>query len=199
VKKNVGGKTTQTALQAVDYAYNIRGWLKQINDVANLGTVDLFAFKLGYNEGTTPLYNGNIALTQWKTRNTDSSLKTYNYTYDALNRIKTAINTNANYNLDLVDYDKNGNITALKRKGHTNTAATTFGMMDDLTYTYDTGNKLTKVEDIASLEGFKNGANTPTIHLRPKWQHALRCQQDHHEYHLQPLKFTHHRNFFRDK
>jgi YD repeat-containing protein len=35
-------------------------------------------------------------------------------------------------------------------------------MMDDLTYTYDAGNKLTKVEDIASLEGFKNGANTPT-------------------------------------
>ena len=61
-----------------------------------------------------------------------------------------------------MSYDKNGNITALKRKGHTNTAATTFGMMDDLTYTYDTGNKLTKVEDIASLEGFKNGANTPT-------------------------------------
>ncbi|PKP15183.1 MAG: hypothetical protein CVU07_11065, partial [Bacteroidetes bacterium HGW-Bacteroidetes-23] len=90
VKKNVGGSAgSPTGLQTVDYTYNIRGWLKAINDVNNIGTVDLFAFKLGYNEGTTPLYNGNIALTQWKTRNTDSSLKTYNYTYDALNRIKT--------------------------------------------------------------------------------------------------------------
>jgi len=159
IGKGTGGKTTQTALQDVDYTYNIRGWLKTINDVNNIGTIDLFAFKLGYNEGTTPLYNGNISLTQWKTRNTDSSLKTYNYTYDALNRITSAINTNANYNLDLVNYDKNGNIMALKRKGHTNATATTFGMMDDLTYNYDAGNKLTKVEDIASLEGFKNGAN----------------------------------------
>ena len=159
VKKDVGGQAGLPALQNVDYAYNIRGWLKAINDVNNIGTVDLFAFKLGYNEGTTPLYNGNISLTQWKTRNTDSSLKTYNYSYDALNRITSAINTNANYNLDLVNYDKNGNIMALKRKGHTNATATTFGMMDDLAYTYDAGNKLTKVEDIASLEGFKNGAN----------------------------------------
>lgn len=78
------------ALQNVDYTYNIRGWLKAINDVNNIGTVDLFAFKLGYNEGTTPLYNGNISSAQWKIRNTDSSLKTYNYTYDALNRILTA-------------------------------------------------------------------------------------------------------------
>jgi len=162
VKKDVGGQAGLPALQNVDYTYNIRGWLKAINDVNNIGTIDLFAFKLGYNEGTTPLYNGNISLTQWKTRNTDSSLKTYNYTYDALNRITSAINTNANYNLDLVNYDKNGNIMALKRKGHTNAAATTFGMMDDLTYSYDAGNKLTKVEDIASLEGFKNGANITT-------------------------------------
>jgi len=50
---------------------------------------------------------------------------------------------------------------ALKRKGHTNATATTFGMMDDLVYNYDAGNKLTKVEDIASLEGFKNGTNIP--------------------------------------
>ncbi|MDP2058272.1 MAG: hypothetical protein Q8J97_00930, partial [Flavobacteriaceae bacterium] len=139
IKKKVGGNAL-SELQVVDYKYNIRGWLKAINDINNLGTVDLFAFKLGYNEGTTPLYNGNISLTQWKTRNTDSSLKTYNYTYDALNRIKTATNTNtnANYNLDLVNYDKNegGALRkcpvgifseraglprglALKRKGHT--------------------------------------------------------------------------------
>ena len=81
------------------------------------------------------------------TCNTDSSLKAYNYTYDALNRIKTAINTNANYNLDLVDYDKNGNITFLERNVYINSDATAFGVMDGLNYTYNSGNQLIRIND----------------------------------------------------
>jgi RHS repeat-associated protein len=82
------------------------------------------------------------------------------YTYDALNRITGAIDNTGNYNLDLVQYDKNGNITKLKRQGHLNTGATNFGTMDDLTYSYDNGNKLMKVADAATIDqfGFKDDA-----------------------------------------
>lgn len=161
--KGVGGTGTNR-LQDINYTYNIRGWLKQINDPSSLGN-DLFAFKIGYDEGANPLYNGNISLTQWKTANTDTSLKTYNYSYDALNRIAMATDNTNNYSLSAVAYDKNGNITSLKRRGHTNSAAASFGVMDDLTYSYDIGNKLLKVSDKAPIDqlGFKDDAvNTAT-------------------------------------
>ncbi|WP_166923989.1 DUF6443 domain-containing protein [Flavobacterium poyangense] len=159
--KGVGGKVTQSRLQQVDYGYNIRGWLKNINNVATIGT-DLFAFQLNYNTPTTgtPLFNGNISQTFWKTANTDSSLKNYTYSYDALNRLTQATDNAGRYNESL-SYDKNGNIMSILRLGNTNPTAATFGTIDNLSYTYDNGNKLTKVEDASgSTEGFKNGSNT---------------------------------------
>ncbi len=160
--KGVGGKTSNAnRLQNVDYSYNVRGWLKQINNPATLGS-DLFGFKIGYNEGANALYNGNISSTQWKTANTDNSLKTYNYQYDALNRITSATDNINRYNLSGLGYDKNGNITGLTRGGHTNSGATTFGAMDNLIYTYQANsNKLIKVLDNSnSIYGFKDGINT---------------------------------------
>ena len=161
------GNTKSKPLQTIDYTYNIRGWLKGMNNPATLGN-SLFAFRIGYNEGSNPLYNGNIALTQWKTKNQDQGLKTYNYTYDALNRIKTAIHSNNNYSLLNVNYDKNGNITALKRNGHVNAGSTSFGLMDDLSYTYHNGgNFLVKVSDAANtVYGFKDGSNTDNDYAR---------------------------------
>jgi RHS repeat-associated protein len=52
----------------------------------------------------------------------------------------------------------------LERKGHTNSGATSFGMMDDLTYSYYTNsNRLKAVADSGNTTyGFKNGANTST-------------------------------------
>src|SRR5690606_10471759 len=76
--KLVGGDANGP-LQIVDYKYNIRGWLTDINNVGNLnqpggGPVDLFAFRLAYNTVTDningqvkPLFNGNIAETSWRT------------------------------------------------------------------------------------------------------------------------------------
>lgn len=160
VKKKVGG-TAVSSLQEVDVTYNVRGWMKEINDVDNLGT-DLFGFKLNYNtvEGgltssTPKLYNGNISQTIWKTAN-DTGKRSYAYTYDALNRIKTAHtrmgnSLNVDMKLDLygVNYDKNGNITDLKRNDMTS-------LIDNLSYTY-TGNQLTKVADASgSTDGFKD-------------------------------------------
>ncbi len=162
--KGVGGKSSNAnRLQNVDYSYNVRGWLKQINNPATLGS-DLFGFKIGYNEGANALYNGNISSTQWKTANTDNSLKTYNYQYDALNRITSATDNISRYNLSGLGYDKNGNITGLTRGGHTNSGATTFGAMDNLIYTYQANsNKLIKVLDNSnSIYGFNDGADTAT-------------------------------------
>ena len=176
-KKYVGGKTNLFAgLQQVDYDYNVRGWLKGINNVSNLGNDDLFAFKIKYTDpelsSGVGLYNGNISETQWKTKS-DNTLFRYTYHYDALNRIKKADFSGggywARYLLDNVTYDKNGNIMALQRNGHVvaqpdRGTSSDFGVMDNLTYTYDTSsNRLKKVDDAASFTyGFKDGATLAT-------------------------------------
>lgn len=162
--KAVGGKTTQNRLQNIDYTYNIRGWLKGINDVNIIGT-DLFSFKINYNDGPTDplkkLYNGNISQTFWKTTNpTDTSLRSYDYTYDALNRLTFSADNLNRYNENLT-YDKNGNIKKLLRNGYRNQAANDPGIMDNLIYEYDAGNKLFSIEDSSgSTEGFKDGSHT---------------------------------------
>jgi RHS repeat-associated protein len=170
ISKGVGGKATLSRLQTVDYTYNIRGWLKGINNVTGannaiaLGTGDLFGFQINYNNSTDPLkalFNGNISQTLWKTTSVNTTANPvsniYTYDYDALNRLTSGIDNTTNYNESL-SYDKNGNIMSILRKGNTDVNATTFGTMDNLTYTYDAGNKLTKVEDSGSTEGFKNGS-----------------------------------------
>jgi RHS repeat-associated protein len=157
--KKVGNSDTKP-LQTVDYTYNVRGWLKQINNPTTLGT-ELFAFKLNYNttsHGSTALFNGNIAETEWKTQS-DNVLRWYEYNYDALNRITSAVHSDhPKYGLANVNYDKNGNITNLLRYGNTNLAATTFGTMDNLSYSYIlNSNKLQIVSDTGSdTYGFKD-------------------------------------------
>ena len=160
--KEVGG-----GLQKVDYTYNIRGWLTAINEDENNDN-DLFNFSLAYNNPTstgTALYNGNISQTSWNTASVNTSenpvSSMYTYSYDALNRITAGIDNTGRYNLSGITYDKNGNIESLQRRGHTNVAATTFGSMDNLTYTYDDGNKLEKVTDSGNTTyGFKDGNNS---------------------------------------
>ncbi|MBO6881932.1 MAG: hypothetical protein JJ870_15365, partial [Winogradskyella sp.] len=166
VGKGIGGKQNASRLQDVEYSYNVRGWLKTINDPSNLGEYDLFGFKINYNtvdHSGTELYNGNIAETEWKTKS-DNVLRWYKFGYDALNRIEYGTANNSNYDLVKVEYDKNGNITNLDRKGHTNAQATTFGNMDNLVYTYETSsNRLKKVLDNGENDfGFKDGANLTT-------------------------------------
>ena len=166
VEKKVGG-----GLQTVDYQYNVRGWLKQINDPNSLGN-DLFAFGINYSSpthGGTALFNGNIAEVEWRTASLDNALKHYRYSYDALNRITEAIDNTGKFNLTGITYDKMGNIETLKRQGWTSASPslannTGLGTMDDLVYTYDSGNKLTNVADnnASDTYGFvdANGSGT---------------------------------------
>jgi RHS repeat-associated protein len=175
--KKVGGwdVTGNISLQKVDYSYNIRGWLKGINDTDNLTVVrgdpvDLFSFKLAYNNPTTatPLYNGNISESYWRTGN-DNILRKYNYAYDNLNRLLDAtyakpnsVGSQNNYGESL-SYDKNGNILSLKRSGGFDSDGLMMpNRIDDLTYSYhpDNQNQLMKVFDSTnSPQGFTDDSD----------------------------------------
>jgi RHS repeat-associated protein len=178
ITKNVGGTGT-AYLQKVDYSYNIRGWLTGINDPNNLAQnsapLDLFAFAINYNtpiannndSGTiTPLYNGNIAATSWRTA-TDNILRRYGYQYDNLNRLinasyqkpEAAVPLTSSYD-ETTTYDKNGNIMSLSRYGDFDDPTQQLNI-DDLTYSYaNMTNRLMKVTDATnSTIGFKE----PTI------------------------------------
>jgi RHS repeat-associated protein len=162
-------------LQTINYKYNIRGWLTQINDPSNLGTgtkADLFAEKINYTSyiselGQTPdnaQFNGNISSVTWTTV---QGTEAYAYNYDKQNRLTKAqygtvtagVFTKKNqYSLPEVSYDLQGNILTLKRNGNIETA----GFMDDLEYGYK-GNKLMVVfEKGDKTKGFIDGKKAQT-------------------------------------
>ncbi|WP_131724450.1 RHS repeat domain-containing protein, partial [Chryseobacterium indologenes] len=163
--KKVGGTNAASPLQTINYQYNIRGWMTQINDPGNLGN-DLFGYKINYHqiEGqetpnndysslkVKPKFNGNIAEVSWKTLTEENEpLKRYGYVYDGLNRLSAGFyqkqgNETAKEYFEIPEYDLNGNITRLKRSAALQTGSTTAVVIDDLRYDY-TGNKLTKVTD----------------------------------------------------
>ncbi|MGS2764552.1 DUF6443 domain-containing protein [Sinomicrobium sp. M5D2P9] len=167
LKEKKVGNSAENPLQRIGYKYNVRGWLTDINDVDN-PSGRLFNFQINYNKSrssiTSPLYNGNIAETYWKTGN-DNVMRRYAYSYDALNRITSGLFNGSGqtdrYTVEGITYDKNGNIETLTRRGHLNSGATSFGIMDNLSYDYNTGNKLLKVTDTGNKTyGFKDGSNT---------------------------------------
>jgi RHS repeat-associated protein len=166
--------TTAKALQKIDYTYNIRGWLTSVNDPATLGT-DLFGMKFNYNtqdaistlNGSKVNFNGNISSVTWKDLYNNQQ-KGYGYTYDAVNRLTSAIYgtftpstwTKLNsYSEPAITYDNNGNILTYQRYGTNNTPN---NFIDNLTYTYTAqSNQLVKVRDLSGIDdGFKDGINT---------------------------------------
>ena len=174
--KKVGGNDSTGAigLQKVDYSYNIRGWLKGINDTANLtlGTdpQDLFAFQIRYNNSDFGgnLYNGNISETYWRT-SSDNVLRKYIYIYDSLNRLNYSYYqkpelsvTQGNFD-EYISYDKNGNIQSLNRNGELDSnGMVSWNRIDNLAYNYHPTkkNQLMKVMDTTNNEnGFKDDSD----------------------------------------
>ena len=162
------GKYSTADLYNQSMSYHIRGGLKGINTDANNNlTSNLFSFRLEYeNDGI--YYDGNIRKQEWKS-NIDNVTRSYTHTYDGSSRIKastyTSSKTGENYALNNVNYDANGNITALSRSGATNANFTSFGNVDNLNYTYPSNsNKLSKIQDLtttnADLGDFRDGTNT---------------------------------------
>jgi len=114
-----------------------------------------------------PVYNGNISAIRWKGYN-DESEQVFTYLYDGLNRLTKAhyaaeaISTYGRdmgyYSVPNINYDLNGNILNLTRQGF-NTSNSP-DIIDELTYSYASGNQLTEVSDTRSEAGFKDGTNT---------------------------------------
>jgi len=160
--------------QNIDFEYNVRGWLKKVNDVNNMGN-DLFAFELNFENGNATLdapglFNGNISAMKWRTTYTDY-IQEYGYQHDELNRIKQAKYKGSD--VALVDcftesgitYDNNGNILTLNRKGlvgETSPGTPQFGNMDQLSYFY-IGNKLIGVDDEADDTGLDDFLDNGSI------------------------------------
>ena len=157
-----------------DYAYNVRSWMKSVSG-------PLFSQTLNYQEsmaGTIPCYNGNISSMSWKA-GSETADRGYRFTYDGLSRLKDAtygegndLTTNSNrFNEQITGYDKMGNILKLKRYGQISAAA--YGLVDDLSLTYN-GNQLLAVKNIATSgvygngTDFKDGANQTTEYAYDK-------------------------------
>ncbi|MEW7289455.1 DUF6443 domain-containing protein [Aquimarina sp. 2304DJ70-9] len=178
--KNVGGKVSgnsNNSLQNIAYKYNIRSWLKEINDVDNIGN-NLFAYKLNYNEpieggdvvDAKSLFNGNISQTIWRSKY-DNLKQSYAYNFNALDQLTDASYLSGDilgrvstykYEVHNIKYDKNGNITYLNRKGLSgagNPADPDFKQLDYLTYTYgERSNQLMAITDTGDkTAGFIDG------------------------------------------
>lgn len=142
-KKEYQGNTV------MDYTYDIQSRLTKINDP----TVNTHPFSADYSY----FNNGNIEEAEFNNplAGLGSTHQRYKYThsYDELNRLLSATYSNYNtgawattnaFKVDNLSYDKNGNITALRR--YDDTAAS----IDDLGYTYSTSNRLNSIADATS-------------------------------------------------
>ena len=131
------------------YAYDVHGWLTCINSGD-------FQEQLYYADGLDGgCYNGNISTVKWKTDN-NNFYQGYNLKYDNNNRLTDAVfgggdnlTSYKNYFDEYAEYDCNGNITHLRRRGLVDNMHGGFGLVDNLNMTYN-GNMLTSVCDNAS-------------------------------------------------
>ncbi|HLF64297.1 MAG TPA: RHS repeat-associated core domain-containing protein [Saprospiraceae bacterium] len=136
--------------KTIDYKYNIRGWMTEINDVSNCNT-DLFRMKLNYEVGNSNInaaarWNGNISSMEWRVGNAcmvggSTRNKTYyGFTYDNLNRLTqakyaeyTTLYTNFDRYNETLTYNLSGDITTLVRRGYN---AGSYSEIDNLAYAY---------------------------------------------------------------
>ncbi len=170
-----------TQLETLNYEYNIRGWLKSINKgfvKTPTGYNSWFGQELSYDYGfTTNQVNGNIAGIKWKS-GSDGKGRAYGYNYDNANRLTTADftqnntassntwdKTQADFSVDQLVYDPNGNILSMRQKGMNGTSIQT---IDSLKYGYQlNSNKLSFVTDkknntASQLGDFKEINNNET-------------------------------------
>lgn len=159
IGRSIGGTAgANQPLQKVNYAYNVRGWLKEINKTASLAQAgdpaDLFAFRIAYHqpENAEALYNGNLSETYWRTAS-DNKLRRHAYQYDGMGRLINTLYQKPggieapNSYGESQQYDKNGNIRKLERLGEFDDAVTAL-MIDELDYAYEANsNRLAKVTD----------------------------------------------------
>jgi RHS repeat-associated protein len=172
-KRNNSTTYSTSPLETLDYTYNIRGWLKGVNEAYLNTTTDFdnsrwFGFQLRYDYGFSSggLFNGNIAGMIWKNRGSDKQ-RAYGFAYDNANRLlkgdfnEKLPSTGAtdydqvdgiNYNMLMGDgvnynsaYDANGNILKMQQWGLKLAGSE---QIDNLNYAYyANSNKLQNVVD----------------------------------------------------
>ncbi len=164
-----------TFLQKQQYAYNIRGWLTQINNIDGVGT-DVFAEKLFYetlpsyyNSHATARFNGNISGMEWYTKDMVSTgmVNGYALNYDDINRLtgSSFFNRNgstvswqdsqqpSNLNYGTITGIGSENGITYDKNGNIKTLvrkgkrSSEVVVFDSFTYEYD-GNKLLRVRDV---------------------------------------------------
>jgi len=142
LNKHIHSTDSANYLQNIAYAYNEQGWLRT-------STSPLFSLDLRYNapDVGTANYNGNIAEMHYAGQH---SSKVFDYTYDALNRLKLASAGSGNALNEAIAYDNLGNIDTLTR-----------GTLSPLVYAY-TGNHLTGVSGYTSRSYSYDGNGNAT-------------------------------------
>lgn len=166
---------TSSAIDSLQYIYNLHGWLRGINkDYARgITSTNWFGMELTYDFGFSQTQlSGDIAGIRWRARS-DGEQRAYGFSYDATNRFlkadftqytSSAWTTAAGLNFSVKDmnYDANGNILSMTKRGWKLSGSQ---VIDSLAYTYSTNtNKLLKVIDAVSdpntkLGDFNDGGN----------------------------------------
>ncbi|MCJ7933150.1 MAG: polymorphic toxin type 8 domain-containing protein [Chryseobacterium sp.] len=189
INKKVGSVSGSAPLQSIDYDYNIRGWLTDVNknqmSISDLNG-KLFSYKIKYTnrdgienpdpvqfsgKNVLPKYNGNIAEVDWRAIETigvNPSLtpKRYGYSYDRLDRLTAGFYQNPNNpyskeNTESLSYDPNGNISNLHRTSVMEYGSNTATVIDNLDYTY-LGNQAVKIQDNSgNSTGYEGTAGNP--------------------------------------
>ena len=131
------GKLRHNNAETTHYGYNVRSWITSINNSS-------WKEQIYYQDDPThPLYNGNIARSDWTYSRRPN--RGYRYTYDGLNRLTRAdygecsgLSQKQHLYDEYFGYDKMGNITSIQRF--------CYSLIDNLTLTYK-GNQLQKGDD----------------------------------------------------
>jgi RHS repeat-associated protein len=150
VSKSVGD--SDDPMLETAFGYDIHGWMTSVS--SSIGNTSVFSETLRYasaaKDQSAVRYDGNIS--EITAVHGSLSNDTYAYHYDGMKRLLGAdryIGSSSSGSLTLTEgsmaYDRNGNLTALKRYGDT-------GLDNDLTFTL-TGNRMTGLSDAGTPGG----------------------------------------------
>jgi len=158
--KKLYASGSSTPVETQTFEYDLRGQLTGINkpfvNTPN-STDNWFGQEISYETGfTNNYYNGNVAGIKWKS-GANGTARAYGYSYDRMNRLLTGDfnqqndgSTNwtadkADFSLNGLSYDINGNILSVKQRGMSGMAIQT---IDSLEYGYlENSNRLRYITD----------------------------------------------------
>ena len=143
------------------YSYNIRDWITGLNDCYDDISKSLFQMQLNYDDGE---YTGNITSQSFSSVNFPET-QNFDYQYDELSRLSKASYSPQTLYSTTYEYDINGNITNLTRKGNTFNKDE-YDTIDNLHYLYQ-GNQLFAVDNLSDTPGpdsFDDGGLYGTEH-----------------------------------